>query len=95
MEHVKTDARVKPFWGRVAVAESTVDDHERQSGLILPWGTDDQHLLRGVVTDVDPDYDDGHLSALKPGMVVWYSRGRRVLDVTIVDAEHIYAYETE
>lgn len=91
---VKTDAQVKPFWGRVSVADTPVDEHQRDTGLILPFGTIEDHLTRGIVVAVDDAYQDSQYAGrLQPGMIVWYARGRRILDVTIVDFEDIYAFQ--
>lgn len=91
---VQTDAQVKPFWGRVSVANTPVDEHQRDTGLILPFGSIEDHLVRGVVVAVDSAYENStYAGVLQPGMIVWYRAGRRILDVTIVDFEDIYAYQ--
>ena len=91
--------KVHPFWGRVSVIESPVDETQQPSGLILPWAADEKHLLRGVVTGNDPTYDSDdsyrYSDVLKPGVIVWYTHGVRVRDVVIVNASDIYAFETE
>lgn len=93
--------RVKPFYGRIAVAPSPVDETQAKSGLIVPFTEMDDHLNRGVVTDIDAVYDESFGSyrygtMLRPGVVVWYrGEGNRVGDVIIVDACDIFAYEEE
>lgn len=89
---VKTETRVRPFFGRVAVLESPVDEHQKASGLILPWNEDDEHLRRGVIVATE-ERGDGYSDVLQPGTVIWYSHGKRVLDVTMVDYENVYGYE--
>lgn len=85
---------VKPFYGRVTVAESTVEEEQRQSGIVIPIrheGSDTFH--RGVLLDVanDPPHPGGE--ELRPGMVIYYRIGTKIGDVIVVNLSEILAYE--
>jgi hypothetical protein len=91
--------RVRPFWGRIAVIDSPVDETELASGLIVPVELDDSPLHRAVVIHHDKHYKE-HAEAGYPttelipeGTVIYYTSGLRVGDVTIVDADDIWAFE--
>lgn len=83
---------IRPFYARISVVPSPVDESQRPSGLIVPWGEDKLHLNRGVVVAIDqsswlPTTD------LREGMVVWYAASVRCGDVVLVEAEDIWAFE--
>ena len=42
-------ARLRPFWGRVMVIPSNLDQEERPSGLIVPLTGDYTPVKRGIV----------------------------------------------
>jgi co-chaperonin GroES (HSP10) len=93
--------KVRPFWGRVLVMDSPVDEEELASGLIVPVQMEDSALTRAVVMHHDKHYLE-HVEAGYPttelipvGTVIWYLHGQRVGDVVIVDADDIYAYEED
>lgn len=89
---------VQPFWGRVAVAPSPVDEEQNASGLIVPHRYDgDDGVKRGVVVAVDALRVEQTESVedLLPGTVVWYRNGVKVRDVDIVDRCDVLAYERE
>lgn len=89
---------VHPFWGRVAVAPSPVDETQRPSGLVVPDKFDgDGGVERGIVVGVDRFNVETaeSMEDLEPGTPVWYRNGTRVRDVVIVDRADILAYETE
>jgi co-chaperonin GroES (HSP10) len=93
------EARLRPFWGRVLVVESPVDEEQRQSGLIVPHkfeGSAD--VRRGVVVDVDGEWSDPDRRAaaerLPPGTVVWYRGGTRVGEFVLMQIDDVLAYET-
>lgn len=91
---------LRPFWGRVTVSESTVDETETPSGLVLPMKhEDDDGILRGVVLHCS-DRNPGGLTCdaadhLLPGTVVYYSAmaALRVAGVTILHHADVLAYE--
>ncbi len=87
--------RLRPMYGYATVLESGVDEEQRDSGLIVPVGTEQTVLRRGVilhVSDAGGDYSD----KLPAGTVVYYRGGIRIADVVLVDiADEIVAYEEE
>jgi hypothetical protein len=88
--------RLRPFWGRVLVLESPVDESERPSGLIVPMGeAGSTQVKRGVVLHIDPWHGEPIPSAeeILPGTVVYYIDGVQVLDGVILERSQIYAYE--
>lgn len=91
-----SEVSVRPFWGRVAVAPSPVDETQRPSGIVVPDKFDgDSGVERGVVVCVDPlrVEDVESIEELTPGTPVWYRNGVRIRDVVIVDRRDILAYE--
>lgn len=89
---------LRPFWGRVLVLPSGVDEHERSSGLIVPAQYEgDDKVKRGVVVHIDGlDHEATEsMDAIRPGTVVYYVAGTRVLDAIILDRHEILAYEVE
>lgn len=86
---------IKPFWGRVTVIASPVDEEQHSSGLIVPVGYNgaEYDLQRGVVIDVDHKDSDYYSDRLQSGTVVYYRRSYRLGDLQIVEPEDIYAYE--
>jgi hypothetical protein len=102
--HLESE-RVAPFWGRVAVLPSPVDQTQRRSGLVVPIGAveeDGEAVQRGVVSAVDEGASAveawaEYVAVLHPGVVVYYQRkhGRRVLDLDLLDLSDILAYERD
>lgn len=88
--------KVQPFWGRVAVAPSPVDETQLPSGLVVPDKFDgDSGVERGVVAAVDRlnvEHAES-MEELTEGTVVWYRNGVRIRDVVIVDRADVLAYE--
>lgn len=89
---------IRPFWGRVAVVESPVDEAQRESGLLVPMKHDGhQTFRRGVVVHVDGEWSDpdrtNSANQLPPGTVVYFTGGHLIVDVYIVDMNEILAYE--
>lgn len=85
-------ANLRPFWGRVMVIPSAVNEEQRQSGLIVPMEWEgDEEMRRGVVTHVDETI--GTTTELVPGSVVYYRGGVRVGDTVVLDRHEIYAFE--
>lgn len=86
-------ANLRPFWGRVIVIPSAVNEEERGSGLIVPtqWEGDDG-VKRGVVTHVDESLGFGPTD-LGAGSVVYYKGGVKVLDTVVLERHEIYAFE--
>lgn len=83
---------VMPFWGRAVIAPSPVDEHQTKTGLIVPHKYDGgDGFERGVLLAVGQD--DTNAAPLEPGMVVYYRRGVRILEVVVVDLQDILAYE--
>lgn len=91
---------VRPFWGRVAVLPSPVDEIETGSGIVIPLEhEDDAGVERGVVFRIDESWNESQpqqrtaAEQLSPGTVVWYRGGVRVRDVVVLEMSEIYAFE--
>ena len=94
--------KVRPFWGRILVLDSPVDEEQTESGLIVPvQSKDNPELTRAIVIQHDPHYaehpDIGypHTELLPIGTVIWYitTLGKKIGDVVAVDVDDIWAYE--
>lgn len=95
--------KVRPFWGRILVIDSPVDEEQLQSGLIVPIQSKEYSALtRAVVIQHDPHYIDHedtlgypHITVLPLGTVVWYltDLGKRIGDVVVLDVDDIWAFE--
>lgn len=91
-----SSVNLRPFWGRIMVIPSSVNETERRSGLIVPTEYEgDDEVKRGVVTHVDrwraepiESPDD-----IGPGDIVYYRGGVKVLDTVVLERNEIYAYE--
>jgi hypothetical protein len=83
-------SQLRPFWGRIIVAPSPVDEAQHKSGLIVPTHYEgDDDVKRGIVLAADlDDLDD----ELPPGTVVYYVGGIRVLDLIVLDRQEVLAY---
>lgn len=85
---------LRPWWGRVAVLPSPVDEMERDSGLVIPiaLAADDGHrqFSRGIVLHVA---SCGVPSEAMPadGSVVYYENADRIGDVDVVNYRDIIA----
>ena len=92
-----TAKKIQPFWGRVALLPSPVDEYQRASGLVVPDKYEgEEGIHRGIVIAVDDG--DGFLPImhiLEVGMVVWHLGGYTVRDTVIVRGEDIIAYEAD
>jgi len=106
MEISDTAKMIRPFWGRVALLPSPVDEYERASGLVVPDHYDGSHesghvgIYRGIVIAIDPNTEaiPGFPSAewLPVGTVCWYtSGGYTVRDTVIIAPEDIIAIEVD
>lgn len=91
---------IVPFFNRIAVIESIVDDAERRSGLIVPLAFDGSSgIKRGVVVSHDPialANDPGDwVKALVPGRVVYYreTSGVQIGDVRVLEVVDVIAVE--
>lgn len=91
--------RLRPFWGRILVLPSSVDESERASGIIVPMGETlgGPRIKRGVVLHIDPWRGEPIASAedIVPGTVVYYRDGVQVLDGVILERAEILAYEVD
>lgn len=92
--------KLRPFYGRVAVMDSPVDEEQRGSGLIVP--VKGEGFQRGVVLEYDSlGEDNAYTTAvidagvLVPGTVIFYRSGVRIGDVTVVELSEILAYEAD
>jgi co-chaperonin GroES (HSP10) len=93
-----TTANLRPFWGRIMVIPSSVDEHERRSGLIVPMEYEgDEQVRRGVVVHIDNWRAEPTETArdLLPGTIVYYKGGVRVADAVILERNEILAYEVD
>jgi co-chaperonin GroES (HSP10) len=95
----RTMKKIKPWWGRLTVMESPVDEEQRDSGIIVPLKHEESApFKRGVLLDIDDFWrTDGKQVAdiIEVGTVVYYLNGILIGDVTIVDPGDILAYESE
>lgn len=94
---VPTMDKLRPFWGCITVLESSVDEEQRQSGLIVPLSVESSgaNLQRGVVLHVSAYDRYGDAMAhdlIGPGTVVYHRGGVRVADVVIVKLTDVVAY---
>lgn len=95
--------RVRPFWGRVSVMPSPVDEEELPSGLVLPLRHEGgKELVRGVVERVDENWSHPDMQAaadqLKPGTVVYYQESDelpRIRGLVILKVSDVFAVEDE
>jgi co-chaperonin GroES (HSP10) len=95
-------AALRPFWGRVTVSESPVDEAETPSGLLLPLKhEEDDGILRGIVLNCSDRAAAGYTcdaaDHLTPGTVVYYSAlaALKIAGVTILHHADVLAYEDE
>jgi co-chaperonin GroES (HSP10) len=95
-------AALRPFWGRVTVSESTVDETATDSGLVLPLKhTDDDGILRGIVLHCSDRSAVGFTcdaaDHLTPGTVVYYASAAalKIAGVVILHHADVLAYEEE
>jgi co-chaperonin GroES (HSP10) len=88
---------LKPFWGRVMVLPSPVDEAQLPSGLIVPInGKGDAE--RGVVVAADEAYDEAYpgydISKILPvGTIVYYEHGVQIGEYIFIEGRDIYAFE--
>lgn len=91
--------RLVPFWARISLIESPVEEAERDSGLIVPTKFDgDDGVKRGVVVDYDrlgAPHATEWWETLRPGLVVYYRGGTRIGDLILIEISDILAYEDE
>lgn len=98
MDEVMVLKKLRPFWGRIAIIETDVDQEERESGLIVPIDKPD-NIKRGVVQHVDKHDQDSDGSReylderISVGAVVYFTGGIKISDLWIVDRNDIIAYE--
>lgn len=91
---------LRPFWGRVTVIESPVDEEDR-NGIIVPLTRDEGgDFLRGVVQHVDQTYHDmdswaEYVRKIAPGTVVFFRKGVRIRDSYVVEIADILAFEAD
>lgn len=94
-----TAKMIRPFWGRVALLPSPVDEYQRASGLVLPDHYDgSEGIYRGVVIATDPSTEGipgfASMESLPVGTVVWYIGGGYIVrDTVIVNPDDIIAVE--
>ena len=93
-------SRIRPFWQQVTVIESSVDEEQRESGLIVPITAmqekrDEDKLRRGVILHVASfdHHDESAAKILEPGMVIYFFGGQQIGDVLVVSLRDIIAYE--
>lgn len=100
------DERALPFWGRISVIESPLDEEETTSGIVLPAGAlagekdDGEPARRGIVQAIDAEIfrEDSNerncADRLSPGTVVYFRNPKRLRgDLLAVDLSDILAYE--
>lgn len=95
--------KLRPFWGRVMLVESHVDEEQLKSGLIVPISDITSDLSRGVVQHIDKVWHEATSAsessaladALVPGTVVYYRNGWKIGDVIVVEMSDIIAIEVE
>jgi hypothetical protein len=87
---------LRPFWGRVTVLPSPVDEIQRDSGVIVPitgaWDDEGTRPFeRGIVLHVAACGVPAE-AALPEGSVVYYESGDRIGDVVVVKFQDIVAF---
>jgi co-chaperonin GroES (HSP10) len=89
---------LRPYYGRIAVLPSDVDEEERPSGIIVPFELEDG-LQRGVVLDIDileGDLSEEYRSArISVGSVVYFHGGWKIGDTYFIDSQDIIAFEAQ
>jgi co-chaperonin GroES (HSP10) len=93
-------AALRPFWGRVTVSESPVDEEQRESGLVVPHRHEgDDGIIRGIVLHCSERSALGltcdAADHLLPGTVVYYPKAAalRIAGVVILHHADVLAYE--
>lgn len=88
--------KLRPYYGRISVLESPVDEEQRDSGLIVHIDTD-HGIKRGVVANVDRVEGDPSEEYMREriveGTVVYYLGGVKISDLTFITSSEIIAYE--
>lgn len=93
VQHTPTMVALRPFWGRVTVLPSPVDEVERESGVIVPLGREHSDYDRGIVLHVATcGIMADALDILQEGMVVYYEHGATIGDVIVVNISDVVAY---
>ena len=89
--------RLRPFWGRIMVIPSDLDEVRRASGLIHPYLGDHTPVKRGVVAHVDKARIEQteSIEELVPGVVVYYIGGLEVCDAIMLNRQEIVAFEVD
>lgn len=91
-----TMSDVHPFWGYATVVVSSVDEIERDSGLIVPVGKISDDVKRGVILEVSAydRYGDGRpiQTELSSGTPIYYRAGITVGDIVLVALSDVVAY---
>lgn len=94
LDHEPMLKEIRPFWNRVTVMESPVDEMQAASGIILPFGDDGSRAWRrGIVVNAALDNFTDTDGQLTPGTVVYWTGGFQIMDVWVVDTENVLAYE--
>jgi co-chaperonin GroES (HSP10) len=92
-------SKLRPYYGRIAVLESPVDELERPSGLIVPLDEGDDETRRGVIIRIDyvDDTEDTEYvrERLREGTVVYFTGGITISDIIFLQSSQIIAYEEE
>lgn len=95
-------SKIRPFWQQVTVIESSVDEEQRASGLIVPIQVaqdkkDSEALHRGVILHLAAfdSNDETASSILREGMVIYFHGGQTIGDVLVVNLRDIVAYEED
>lgn len=94
---------LRPFWGRVLIADSPADEEQRESGLVVPLHHDGQkdEFRRGVVVHIDQTYHDltswgDYARQIDSGTPVFFRRGVKIgIDTWVVDIDDILAFEAD
>lgn len=94
--------QTKPFWGRVSLIESPVEETVLRSGVVVPMKYDgDSGVKRGVIVGLaaalhDNDGErEAEIEQIQPGTVVFYRDGVKLPDGTVVvDLPDILAFES-
>lgn len=94
---------LRPFWGRVLLIESAVDEEQRKSGLIVPLHREGQEseFKRGVVYRIDQTYHEltqwgDYARQIDTGTAVFFRGGIKIgVDTWVVDIDDILAFESD
>lgn len=100
-ENMPGGPKMRPFFGRVMVMPSPVDEAQRESGLVIPMAYEgDDGIKRGVVAGIDDAFDEAYAEysfheIIPIGTVVYYTGGITIQGYVFLGGKEIIALEVE